>query len=162
MLTGVCTVSSARMNEEGWLSEEACRAGMSHAGVPARLMGLEKLKEGRGRAEESDAIDGDLLKDELKAGEGIGLANAILAEDSFRGLPRLLLVSSSCGTTDERALEERFLKSDGGGARPSSSKFSCFVRPGDPGERASCHCKSVRDRALERIGETGKGFSYWD
>jgi hypothetical protein len=52
MLTGVCAVSSARTNE-GWLSDDACRVGISTgAGMPVRLAllnGLEKLNEGFGR-----------------------------------------------------------------------------------------------------------------
>jgi hypothetical protein len=58
MLTGVLAVSSVRM-KEAWLSEEACRAGISKLGVPARLNGLEKLKEGRGNPEASEHIEGD-------------------------------------------------------------------------------------------------------
>ena len=59
MLIGVCAVSSAR-TKDGWLSEEAWREGMSMDGVPDRLKGREKLKEGRGRgAEASELIDGD-------------------------------------------------------------------------------------------------------
>lgn len=53
--------------------------------MPALLSGREKLKDGRGRADESDAADGDLLKDEVKAGECTELARAALPEDSLRG-----------------------------------------------------------------------------
>ncbi len=61
MLTGVLTVSSARMKEEAWLSEEACLAGVSRPGVSARLIGREKLNDGRGRgADMSELMDGDL------------------------------------------------------------------------------------------------------
>lgn len=58
MLTGVCADSSARI-KDGWLSDDACLVGMSRPGVPARLSGREKLKDGRGSADESDATDGD-------------------------------------------------------------------------------------------------------
>ena len=65
MLTGVWAVSSARMND-GWLSPDACREGIS-TGSPfrlARLNGLEKLKAGLGNrvppADISELIDGDL------------------------------------------------------------------------------------------------------
>jgi hypothetical protein len=58
-LTGVWAVSSARIND-GWLSDEVCRDGVSSPGVPARLKGLEKLKDGLGRgADMSEATDGD-------------------------------------------------------------------------------------------------------
>jgi hypothetical protein len=60
MLTGVCAESSAKTNE-GWLSEDACLEGESKPGVPARLIGLETLNDGRGKADESDPTDGDLL-----------------------------------------------------------------------------------------------------
>lgn len=66
MLTGVCTESSAK-TKEGWLSEDACLEGASSLeggsklGVPARLSGLEKLNEGRGRtAESKEPTDEDL------------------------------------------------------------------------------------------------------
>lgn len=59
MLTGVWAVSSAKMNE-GWLSEEACLRGDSIPGVPDLLRGLEKLKDGRGRADVSELTEGDL------------------------------------------------------------------------------------------------------
>jgi hypothetical protein len=79
MLTGVWTVSSAK-RKEGWLSEEACRVGVSTAccvGVSgftvkstgilialALLIGLEKLKAGRGNrvppTEISELMEGDL------------------------------------------------------------------------------------------------------
>jgi hypothetical protein len=68
MLTGVCAVSSARMNE-GWLSEDACREGIS-IGIPFipfildRLMGREKLNAGLGNlvppTDISEQIEGDL------------------------------------------------------------------------------------------------------
>ena len=64
MLTGVCTVSSAKTNE-GWLSEEACLDGTS-AGIPCMLdllIGLEKLNAGRGSVvpptDISELIEGD-------------------------------------------------------------------------------------------------------
>ena len=53
---------SSASTKEGWLSEDACREGIgiSMVGVPDRLMGLEKLKEGRGRgAETSELTEGD-------------------------------------------------------------------------------------------------------
>lgn len=66
MLTGVCAVSSAR-TKEGWLSDDACREGIS-TGSPfilARLSGLEKLNAGLGRrvppTDISELIDGDLV-----------------------------------------------------------------------------------------------------
>jgi hypothetical protein len=60
MLMGVCAVSSASTNE-AWVSEEVCRVGVSGPGVPARLSGREKLKDGRGRGTEtSELIEADL------------------------------------------------------------------------------------------------------
>lgn len=62
---GVWT-SSANMEE--WLSEDVCRTGGSKRasspgvagpGVPARLMGLEKLKAGRGSSEMLELMDGE-------------------------------------------------------------------------------------------------------
>lgn len=82
MLTGVCAESSASTND-GWLSDEACLVGISRLGVPARLMGLEKLRDGRGRADESEATDGDRWN-ELMAGDGAALARPTLAADGFR------------------------------------------------------------------------------
>lgn len=64
---------------EGWLSEEACLKGGSIPGVPDLLIGLEKLKEGRGSAEDSEPMDGD-RRYEPMPGDAIALA-----EDSFRG-----------------------------------------------------------------------------
>ncbi len=62
MLMGVLAVSSARM-KEAWLSDEACLEVVSKLGVPARLMGREKLNEGRGRgADMSELTDGDRWK----------------------------------------------------------------------------------------------------
>lgn len=58
MLIGVCAVSSANMND-GWLSDDACRCGVSRPGVPALLNGLEKLKDGRG-SEATELMEGDL------------------------------------------------------------------------------------------------------
>jgi hypothetical protein len=135
MLTGVWAVSSAKMND-GWLSDDAWRVGMSNPGVPALLSGREKLKDGRGSTDESDAVDGDLLKEELIAGECIELARATLPEDSLRGkewneAPMLLDISSSSGTGEERILDDRLGKRDGGGTRPNSSKPLCFVVSGD-------------------------------
>lgn len=59
MLTGVFAVSSAKI-KEAWLSEEGWRAGESKPGVPDRVMGLEKLKDGRGSPEASELMEGDL------------------------------------------------------------------------------------------------------
>ncbi len=81
MLTGVWA-SSARKNE-GWLSEEACLEGKSKDGVPARLSGREKLNDGRGRPDASDATEGDLWK--LLA-RTPGAAKALLAEESLRAV----------------------------------------------------------------------------
>ena len=88
MLTGVCAVSSARTNE-GWLSEEACREGMS-TGSPlalALLNGREKLNAGRGRRvppiEISELIDGDLGIQNI--GGEIGEVDMPLLLESFRG-----------------------------------------------------------------------------
>ena len=88
MLTGVCAVSSARMND-GWLSDEACRDGKS-TGSPlalALLKGREKLNAGRGNLvppiEISELIDGDLAI-ECTPGE-IGEVDMPLPAESFRG-----------------------------------------------------------------------------
>jgi len=66
MLTGVCAVSSARIND-GWLSEDAWCEGIS-TGNPfmlARLSGREKLNAGLGSRvppiDISELIDGDLV-----------------------------------------------------------------------------------------------------
>lgn len=83
MLTGVWADSSARM-KDGWLSDEACLVGMSRPEAPMLLMGLEKLREGRGTMEESEATDGDLRK-EPATGECTALVKAMLAEDNVRG-----------------------------------------------------------------------------
>lgn len=62
MLIGVWADSSASI-KDAWLSEDACLAGESSVGVPARLRGREKLNDGRGNgAERSELIDGDLWK----------------------------------------------------------------------------------------------------
>lgn len=82
MLTGVCTESSAR-TKEGWLSDEACLVGMSKLGVPDLLSGLEKLKEGLGRPEESEATDGDRWN-EPALDKMPGAAKAVLPDESFR------------------------------------------------------------------------------
>jgi hypothetical protein len=58
MLIGVWAVSSARI-KEGWLSDDACRCGVSKPGVPALLNGLEKLNDGLGN-EATELIEGDL------------------------------------------------------------------------------------------------------
>jgi hypothetical protein len=101
MLTGVCAVSSARTNE-GWLSDDACRVGISTgagawtgagpgAGTPVRLAllnGLEKLNEGFGKrvppTEISELTDGDLP---LKSNPGeirVGDDDNPLPFDGFR------------------------------------------------------------------------------
>ena len=128
-------MSSASMNE-GWLSEDACLVGESNVGVPARLMGLEKLKEGRGRAEDSELTDGERLSE--PSGEAIALLIAGLPDDSFRGgrewkdPPILLDSSSSVGTNgDDIMLEDRLGNKDLGGARPSSSNEPSFCFSGE-------------------------------
>lgn len=85
----MCAVSSARTNE-GWLSEEACREGIS-IGSPlalALLNGREKLNAGRGRRvppiEISELIDGDLGIE-----VDIGEVDMPLAPESFRGGDRM-------------------------------------------------------------------------
>jgi hypothetical protein len=80
-------VSSARINE-GWLSEDACRDGISR-GIPlvlARLIGLEKLKAGRGKRvppeDISELIEGDLGIGSIPG--DMGEAENPLPEESFR------------------------------------------------------------------------------
>lgn len=68
MLIGVVASSSPRKIEE-WLSEDGCRTGgsnrgvsnpgVSGPGVPARLIGREKLKAGRGSSEIFELMEGD-------------------------------------------------------------------------------------------------------
>ena len=58
ILTGVLAVSSVRTNDV-WLSEEVCRSGKSKLGVPARLSGREKLKDGRGSSDAFEQTEGD-------------------------------------------------------------------------------------------------------
>jgi hypothetical protein len=77
MLTGVLAVSSAK-KKDVWLSEDACLAGLSKVGVPVRLRGREKLKDGRGSgADMSELIEGDLWYEPMAGG-----ANPLL-EDGF-------------------------------------------------------------------------------
>ena len=87
MLTGVLAVSSAR-KKEGWLSDDACRDGMS-IGSPvalARLNGREKLNAGRGKRvppmDMSELMEGDLRR-ECADGD-IGEAENPLLEENFR------------------------------------------------------------------------------
>lgn len=82
MLTGVCADSSAK-TKDGWLSDDACREGISKLGVPARLRGLEKLNEGRGKADESDPMDGDLWNEPDPVGI-VDTENAALPDESLR------------------------------------------------------------------------------
>lgn len=82
MLIGVWADSSASIND-GWLSDEACRMGGSKLGVPDLLMGREKLKAGRGSAEDSEAADGDRWKEGI-TDDAIWCGRAALPEDSFR------------------------------------------------------------------------------
>lgn len=56
--------------------------GWSKFGVPALLMGREKLKAGRGRAEDSDATDGDRWKEGMIE-DAMRCGRAALPEDSF-------------------------------------------------------------------------------
>jgi hypothetical protein len=95
---------------EGWLSEEACLKGGSIPGVPDLLIGLEKLKDGRGSAEDSEPMDGDRRYEPIP-GDAIALA-----EDSFRGgsewkEPAMLPEPSSSVTTagEETLLGVRLL-----------------------------------------------------
>lgn len=87
MLTGVCTVSSARTND-GWLSEDSWRTGMSTEGALALLNGLEKLKAGLGRCvpptENSELMEGDLASADMDG--DIGEVWLVLADESFRSL----------------------------------------------------------------------------
>jgi hypothetical protein len=73
---------------EGWLSEEACREGISTGGpvMLERLMGLEKLNAGLGSrvppTDISELIEGDRGWPNM-VGE-MGEFDRILAEDNFR------------------------------------------------------------------------------
>ena len=51
--------------------------------MPALLRGREKLKDGRGRAEDSELTEGDLRAE--PKGEANGFVKAALPEDSLRG-----------------------------------------------------------------------------
>lgn len=150
---------------DGWLSDEACLVGMSNPGVPALLIGREKLKDGRGNAEESDAVEGDRLNVELMAGEYIEFAKAALPEDSLRGSewnepPILLEVSSSSGTGEERMLDERFGKREGGGTRPNSSKLPWLALSGEPVEIDGCRGETVCTVLSLRAGDSSNGPSF--
>lgn len=87
MLMGVWAESSFAKTKEGWLSDEACRVGVSSPGVPARLIGREKLKEGRGRGiEASELTDGERWKEAPgpRPEDAADMAKALLLE-SLRG-----------------------------------------------------------------------------
>src|SRR3569833_110835 len=152
MLTGVLAVSSARM-KEAWLSEEACLAGVSRPGVPARLKGREKLKEGRGSgADASELMDGD-LRYEPKAGETMPLLELSLRDGcEWKEVLMELRPSSSVGSRGEdMMLDDRLGKSGRGGTRPpvESNEFFFTGFSGD--------CPT----ALPGWGEEGgSAFSY--
>lgn len=159
MLTGVWA-SSARKNE-GWLSEEACLEGRSKEGVPARLSGREKLKEGRGRPDESDAMEGDLWKLLARAP---GAAKALLAEDSLRAvveqkeLAGVPVISPSIEAGGEDLMLDVRLDRKGGlgGARPASSNDGRVLS----GETASW--VAGKAPGIFRTGDFSERFSMYD
>lgn len=141
MLTGVCAVSSAR-TKEGWLSDDACRVGISTgagADMPlmlARLNGLEKLKAGFGRCvpptDLSELMDGDLAAaDEKNPGDiPVGEADKPLPIDGFRcsDMPGTRLAKSSSELSDiDLGLGVLCAKGDLGGANALES-YPPFVR----------------------------------
>lgn len=138
-------------------------------GVPARLRGLEKLNDGRGRTEDSEPTDGDLLK-EPTTGDAMALVKAALPEESLRGgkewkEPAMLPEpSSSVGTSGEEVLLAVLREWNArGGANPISSKEPCFRRcfSGEPCVEAFARGD---DRGTEwslRGGEAGVCSSGW-
>ena len=120
VLLGVQAGSSA--GREAWLSDESWRAGASKIGVPALLMGLEKLNCGRGSPEASEATEGERWNGG-QAGE-----KAPLLEESLRELcewievPNVLTPSSSVDSSgDDIRLEDRLVNNGRGGTRPAAS-----------------------------------------
>jgi hypothetical protein len=97
-------------------------------GVPARLSGREKLKDGRGNAAEtSELSEGDRLKDAFTGGVTTGIDSALLLLERVRvggagnvGLARTSS-SSKVSSGEVRILDERFGKSARGGARVETS-----------------------------------------
>lgn len=157
ILTGVCAESSARM-KDGWLSEDAWRDGDSKAGVPALLIGREKLKEGRGRADDSELTEGDRLAE--PSGEAREWLRAGLPVDSLRGgrewndPPMLPDTSSSVGVNgDDKMLEDRLGNSVLGGARPRSSSDPGFDFSGEFGVDSFCKGDGRVTELSRRLGE---------
>src|SRR5262245_17669160 len=121
MLTGVAVDSSARRNDvwlPAWLSVDAWRAGPSSVGVSDRLMGLEKLKDGRGRLDMSELMDAE--RPYGKPGE----AMLLLPMDSFlmswewnEELQELVTSPSSESRGEDMTLEVRLGNKDRGGKR---------------------------------------------
>ena len=112
---------------EAWLSEEAWRSGISKLGVPARLNGLEKLNDGRGRPEASEQTEGD----RWYGGKAGDIIPVLLVLDSFRtgcewkDALSVAEPSSSVPTSGEdRMLEDLFGNSVRGGASPEASNGS--------------------------------------
>lgn len=145
--------------KDGWLSEDACLEGESMAGVPDLLIGREKLNDGRGRAEESEPTEGDLRKDP-RAGDIIGLINAALPEESFRGgrewnEPDMLPEpSSSVGNSGEDMMLEDLLGNRArGGAKPSSSNECCLYLSGEPLTEPLGCCEGRKRESSFREGE---------
>lgn len=59
VLLSAVEAASSGGKKDPWLSDDIVRAGGSKLGVPARLIGLEKLNCGRGSPEASEATDGE-------------------------------------------------------------------------------------------------------
>ena len=83
MLIGVWAVSSISIND-GWLSDDACRCGVSRPGVPDLLRGLEKLKDGLGN-EATELMEGDLAYGRLVPVMGDATGPRVLLADILRG-----------------------------------------------------------------------------
>lgn len=150
-------MSSAKI-KDGWLSDEACRDGESKLGVPALLKGREKLKDGRGRADDSELTEGD-LRAELKDGAA-AWTRAVLPDDNLRGGkewkdPPILLATSSLVEPSgaDRMLDDRLGNNVLGGASPRSSRDPGFVFLGDPALASCWNCGRPDSVSVRLFGE---------
>lgn len=156
MLIGVWAVSSAKTNE-GWLSEDACRDGVSKPGVPDRLRGREKLNEGRG-SEATELMEGDRWYWELAAAgdanpgpEKVLQFDIFLAGWEWKDALRLSSLWDSRGA--DMMLEERLGNVDLGGANPDSCETCLVSFSGEEGVEAGAP-------ELAK-GEGSLGFGSW-
>lgn len=146
-------MSSAKI-KDGWLSDDACRCGVSRPGVPALLIGLEKLKDGLGN-EATELIEGDLWYGWklAMAGDDRPVIPKLLPPDIFRAgwewnealKLSLWWYSSGCDMMLEERLGNRVL----GGARPESCDTCLLNFSGDGGSEAETGVVSLNDASLE-------------